>query len=82
MKESILAFFRRLFGFEQSVEKIVAPITKIANKLDAHSAAQQKAAQAATEAAGRALAQAEANRKEAARASQFKAQFLPAIDKL
>ncbi|MER9176271.1 hypothetical protein NKH72_22085 [Mesorhizobium sp. M0955] len=78
--ESILAFFRRMLGLEQSVERIMSPITKIVNKLDAHSAAQQLAAQKATENAARSLAEADARRQEALLASSFK-KALPAVGK-
>lgn len=68
----IIALVRRLLGLEPSVAKIMSPITKIANKLEAHSIAQEAAAFKAEAEAEAKRALAAAKRTEANLAQSFK----------
>jgi hypothetical protein len=52
--ENLIAYLRKLFGREESVDSIMKPITKIAEKLERHEDVQAKASQREAEAAERA----------------------------
>lgn len=67
--EKIIAYVRKLFGKEESVDSILAPITKITSKLERHEQAQAETSRRRQEDAERArnaALAAEAARKRAA----------------
>ncbi|TDW20527.1 hypothetical protein EV128_125157 [Rhizobium azibense] len=74
--DDFLAFVRKLFGREESVDSILKPITKITTKLAKHERKQQSAAQRRAEAAERAEKAAAAAKDAASRAAAKRSKIL------
>lgn len=74
--KQIVNFIRRLVGKEESVESIMAPLTKIADKLEAHEQAQRELVVAQRLAAEKAQAAADAASTAARTAAAKRAKML------
>jgi hypothetical protein len=72
----LVSFVRKTFGAEQTVDKIMAPITKIASKLEAHEAAQKDLVAAKRAAIAKASADADAAALAASTAASKRAKML------
>jgi hypothetical protein len=72
----LISFVRKAVGAEQTVDKIMAPITKIASKLEAHEAAQKGLVAANRDAIKRAEAAADAAALAASTAASKRAKML------
>ncbi|QIG69290.1 hypothetical protein EVB78_088 [Rhizobium phage RHph_N1_15] len=73
--EDLIAYLRKMFGLEESVDTILKPITKITNKLEKHERAKLCAARRKKQAASRARAAAEAADAAADRAAAKRAKI-------